>query len=1496
MKILEMMENGDRSAGGGDDDDPQQEMPSSSSSSQQYDWVTVGRMVSVQPRTWACMNRPGGLGHIDKVHFDFAPKDSNDNDSSNTNNNGNDTSTIIIPPSSQTTTNSRVVVAVDVKYLSCELTSHDKYIPLTYISDRHTISQQITNGDVGAACFTSRRSRRNAINSRRCGECGSFAIDCGDCDWRMQSHRASVEEGKRRREVEEKQKRILLLNEQQEMMNGLDDSSSTDDSCDSSDDEYYEIGSSQNNSAEIIDSEEEEFRKVKSMHRYRKRNGQFIRSKRSDTDDDDDEVPLAVLQFQKQRRRRLMAAKVRERKLHELNQMVNSSRDDDLLLITKKEKKKKKKKRSRRTRPKNACTLSTSLPIDDAAAAEEGIILGKDFVRLQNGNANYPMSDDNDNDSSSTTTTTDDDLETFASLRATATATLSSANVDDTHDDDIHSRPNQYHDRDDVSMDDLLLSPMEELEEGRGIDDKDDNSLLTPREEEDDSMEEENDVDELVNFKSNVRNMEWGELPIFIKELCAQLQYERITIVQNKLTAFKRRLQATKKMSSYTQSTITIKDVVDELDILYDESDELNQYVIDKLHRHGIDLCNIAITRLLSKKERRKNEGRLTVSQKKLCRRTAIDLLDLRFLELCDLVKDIDSKVTAFQKVVDSELQSKDDDRTSRTRDSDEDDDNCNAIHDNGTDKRKKCVANRNWDDLHIHASRKRKSSYEIANRQDSSQRKQLDSFDRRRRTSLTNEAISGIEDGDDIHSTTNAVFTDIDFIGDTDDVDDDRVHSRSRSRGLSHSSTSKRTSKKINLMRSLGNTSFGPRRKSRSISESISGWLDKQHDSDSMIDWFKEPKEQRNNRHVSENGNANNGRSQSSMNQSHNIDSARGQTHNRPVNSSSRTHHVLATNDRLNQSQKMGRGKGSSRSNDTIAASSRPDIPHALCAEMLFDSISYEISRLVEERKFDSDTNGSSVIDLCRNLRGCYPASLSSSRDCLANLVAAILCTNVDDRQKHTVITVFETLLFIFQTKGSTLLDILQTNPLVASFHMKCWSLVFRMIEKKHSAKVSKDDGLIYKVFANHTILAKHLLLQVIDVLYSQLLWEEWGQTPILSVGAFDELRSLCISIGSVVPLLPIVCGLITKLGKQRWYISLSYDRKENEPGVTPFVSAIDPSMHVRFIMTGELDSFEPPQESRLGSLKRMIPREEIEAIWSIIGYTSCCSTVSTLSAPDFKQPQVLLARLVFYDCGSLPDSTNEHLPPSRMQLDTCAKEIKWIDSLLSTRLLGDLPAMDSFVKQVIDKSVMLEVFDVVLGLLPTASPARVNKTVKQLWEYSCLNGSLPELGSGLQADLMDVNDIFATNATNNIYSILPSSVLLQRCVSLAASYAIIVMKKNIRWKSYRNVLQSLASDFVSRAVEIESTQSHGNAGERQSDDAYTTMLRSIIESAAEFNVEKSQTSPHLREAACYLIFAGVVARSRYNVSGDGNNFHLSKAMRENVSVVSFVMIPSSV
>jgi len=303
---------------------------------------------------------------------------------------------------------------------------------------------------------------------------------------------------------------------------------------------------------------------------------------------------------------------------------------------------------------------------------------------------------------------------------------------------------------------------------------------------------------------------------------------------------------------------------------------------------------------------------------------------------------------------------------------------------------------------------------------------------------------------------------------------------------------------------------------------------------------------------------------------------------------------------------------------------------------------------------------------------------------------------------------------------------------------------------------------------------------------------------------------------------------------------------------------------------------------ESRVRSFNHKIPREKIEAIWSIIGFSSCCSTLMAQSAPEFKQPQILLARLIFCDCGSLPNS-EQQLPPCRLQVNTCANEIKWIQSLLSSRQLGDIPSMDSFFKQIIEKSVTLEAYDVVLSLLPSAPQAKVNKAVKQLWEYSCVTGVSAEIGSELQAHLMAVKSIFSTDETNNVYRLSPSSVLLQRCVSLAATYATMTMTKNTRWKSFRTMLLLLASGFVGKALEIESN--HGQ--NRRTNDDYTVMFQSIIESATEIQIEVSPASSHLREAACYLMLSGVVARSRYNASGEGNNFHLNKALRENVSLL---------
>jgi hypothetical protein len=584
-----------------------------------------------------------------------------------------------------------------------------------------------------------------------------------------------------------------------------------------------------------------------------------------------------------------------------------------------------------------------------------------------------------------------------------------------------------------------------------------------------------------------------------------------------------------------------------------------------------------------------------------------------------------------------------------------------------------------------------------------------------------------------------------------------------------------------------------------------------------------------------------------------------------------------------------LSNGNATASADEQMGSLTRPATPNALSADMLFDSLTTRLDvndSNDEECGMHSD-NDRTLGELCQMLKEVWtkdPSRIQHCHEILVSLTASILSIGYEELRREHVTTLLRTLLFVFeQRKCTTFLDILQTEPDVAYFQMDCWCLVFRILEKKWNELLCLEDGNAYRIFGNRSLtpLVSHTLLQVIDALYSQLLWEEYGATPAFDARAFGKLRVLCVRIGKVVPLLSAVCAQMKKLDIPRWHASLTSGQKENELVKEFYLSAIDPLMHKRFLMSGE--SLAKAEQPRLKSFKYKIPRREIEAAWAIIGFFSCCATRNeVLSAPNFKLPQELLYGLVHYKCGTLPNCDHQ-LPPSKVQVDTCSKEIKWIDTLLSSKLLGGLPSMDSVVKQIVEKCVMLEAFDNVLNMLPSpVAQVKINKVVKQLWRYSRITGSSVELESDLQTGLMDVLSV--NQIKNNVCCVTPSALLLQRCVSLVARYATITMTKKPRWKGFRTVLLSLASEFDKRASELEAkSESKKRAGSQSTADAFSEMFQSI-ETAIKSPIVKSPISSHLREAACHIMLAGVVARSRHNAPGEGNHFTLNNDFREKV------------
>ena len=100
---------------------------------------------------------------------------------------------------------------------------------------------------------------------------------------------------------------------------------------------------------------------------------------------------------------------------------------------------------------------------------------------------------------------------------------------------------------------------------------------------------------------------------------------------------------------------------------------------------------------------------------------------------------------------------------------------------------------------------------------------------------------------------------------------------------------------------------------------------------------------------------------------------------------------------------------------NDPATASTRPEIPHDLTADILFDSLpTNDSNNTVEQQEIDSENNGC-IIDLCLDLRDRYPANLPSSQDVLANLTTAVLGKIDDGIQKDESVAIFQYLLYIF-------------------------------------------------------------------------------------------------------------------------------------------------------------------------------------------------------------------------------------------------------------------------------------------------------------------------------------------------------------------------------------------------------------------------------------------------------------------------------------------------
>ena len=622
--------------------------------------------------------------------------------------------------------------------------------------------------------------------------------------------------------------------------------------------------------------------------------------------------------------------------------------------------------------------------------------------------------------------------------------------------------------------------------------------------------------------------------------------------------------------------------------LLYRKSNELHCYVVSELIKNGVDQCNTAMSRLL--KEKRTNKNKLTKAEKKEFRRKAIEWLDLRISALVDQVNGIDQSVTAILKEVEGLYQ------TSIESSSIAEGDNLTLAvkgRNSGKQQRKRKASEGN----HPHTHRKRKPQP----RQSLSNNKHKKQKGNSRKSGSTRVGSSADDDfnkdnssdNDENNASLSNCNVDIEFIGGTDGHDDDHgpalLDTNSSWRSVPLTSYHSRERSKADQSPRFRNTQYFDMDKTES----------------------KKGARRRNHAGSTFNARKNNHQSRLEFETDGAKDGKRNQNSNVGALQSFRTGEK-----RSNGGQ---RRNGMPRSKDNTIGIDKRGLPESIIPDFLSNECSFEslllhrkdiqnpqqqksslttfsaptskphdahstsskpISKPSESapstNSLPSDDNRS-LGELCQSLKEFYPSKLHLCQGIFPALLNSVLSMS-NEEQKKGIVTAFRTLLTFLQNKCSTFLDMLQSDHQLACFHMDCWAVVFHFIQKKMHLKLTEEDGLVHTIFSKAAPLADHVLIMMIDVLYSQLLNDSWGRSQPISRKAFDCLCSLRNSVESVIPLIPKVPSLLIKIGRQNWHPS-RIDKK------VYFVSAIDPKIHVHFLSSGR-NTYSPK-----GMLRTFIP-----------------------------------------------------------------------------------------------------------------------------------------------------------------------------------------------------------------------------------------------------------------------------------------------------------------
>jgi hypothetical protein len=285
----------------------------------------------------------------------------------------------------------------------------------------------------------------------------------------------------------------------------------------------------------------------------------------------------------------------------------------------------------------------------------------------------------------------------------------------------------------------------------------------------------------------------------------------------------------------------------------------------------------------------------------------------------------------------------------------------------------------------------------------------------------------------------------------------------------------------------------------------------------------------------------------------------------------------------------------------------------------------------------------------------------------------------------------------------------------------------------------------------------------------------------------------------------------------------------------------------------------------SRLGMFEHDIPRREIDALWCMIGWFS--STPTLAMACCTKSIIKLLTLMLQCNSGIFPNNAPPHqLTPDPKHMETCCREIEWVATLISSKSLGEVPDLDSFVIDSFNKAVRLESKNKKQGTMSS----QCNDWFDVMMLNELASTPYPQMEDCTSSIvLFELSSLLVPDETTN-WRLAPSRHLIQTSSLMLKEYTALAMPKKAKWKRFSRNLDAVLSTLKKDAIDSE-IKSAGEIG---------------LDFASAFSTdEDNQLSSHLRETSCFIILSCLIARSNSTSATSHVEVGLNKHTREQVS-----------